>query len=157
MLAFCFPWSGNVLGAQIAGWVEQARLQPAGIELKAKLDTGAEHSSVNALSIVTRRRDGREYAHFTVRNKPGESVDLVLPVVRHATIKRHFGKAQTRPVVRLSICIGNVTKQAEVNLVDRAGFNYPLLVGRSYLEGVFLIDSGAKFTLNLRCEQGVTQ
>jgi hypothetical protein len=139
--------------ATVAGWVEQARLIPSGIDLKAKLDTGAKHSSVNAQSIVFFEAQGQEQVRFTVINKAGESVELTLPVERHATIKRHFGRSQGRPVVKLTICIGDLVKTAEVNLVDRAGFNYPLLIGRSFLAGDFYIDSAETFKLMPSCEQ----
>jgi hypothetical protein len=142
----------NAGAAVTAGWVEQARLIPSGIDLKAKMDTGAKNSSINAQSLELYQSQGEDYARFTVINKAGESVELTLPIMRFAHIKRHFGKTQQRPVVKLTICIGNLVKTAEVNLVDRAGFNYPLLIGRSFMANEFLIDSASTFVLTPSCE-----
>jgi len=139
---------------QIAGWAEPARLEPQGIDLEAKLDTGAEHSSVNASEMAFFARGGREHVRFTVRNRSGVAVEVMQPVVRHTQIKRHSGGPQNRPVVRLAICIGNVLKQVEVNLVDRTGFQYPLLVGRSYLAGDFLVDPSQSDLLRPACPLG---
>jgi hypothetical protein len=137
---------------EIAGWVERAVLLPSGIELRAKLDTGAKHSSIGALRMESFYRDGTEYIRFQVKNKQGETVELEEPVLRNVTIKRHFGKTQQRPVVMLTVCLGNVSRVVEVNLVNRAGFNYPLLLGRSFMQRDFFIDPGATFRLGKGCK-----
>ena len=73
------------------------------------------------------------------------------PVVRTVRIKRHAGRSLERPVVLLSICVGSVHKEVEVNLVDRSRFQYPLLLGRSFLEGDLLVDSARRYTLAPAC------
>ena len=60
-------------------------------------------------------------------------------------------------MVRLGICIGRVLKYTEVNLVDRSGFDYPLLIGRSFLTDDFLIDPGKTKTLEPNCEAPITR
>ena len=145
----------DLAAQEIAGWVEKARLMPSGIELKAKLDTGAKNSSLNALKIDFINHNGSEHVRFRVKDKKGKTVVIEQPVIRQAAIKRHFTEAQKRPVVMLEVCLGNTTRQVEVNLVDRGTFNYPLLLGRSYLAGQFLIDPGATFKLKSQCTREV--
>lgn len=128
-----------------------ATLIPSGIELKAKLDSGAKTSSINAKEMEFFILEGKEHVRFKVKNKAGETSELTEPVIRQVSIKRHFGKSQKRPVVMLTICLGGIRKEIEVNLVDRAGFNYPLLIGRSALAGDFLIDPGAIRQLQPDC------
>ncbi len=137
---------------QVAGWIEWAKLENYDIKFKAKLDTGAKHSSINAEDLKVFVRDGKNYASFTVTNKSGESVIIEKPVARTATIKRHFDKVHERPVIFLKICIGGFYKEAEFNLIDRTGFNYQLLIGRSYLAGDLQVDSGRIFLLSGRCK-----
>jgi hypothetical protein len=144
-------FSGAIHGKQIAGWIEQAALMPSGIVLKAKLDTGAKNSSLDAKDMQFFTKDEQQHVHFKVKNKAGESVEIIEPVLRHIDIKRHFGRSQERPVIMLSICIGKVLKEVAVNLVDRSGFNYPLLIGRSYLSKDFLIDASLKYQLEPAC------
>jgi hypothetical protein len=134
-----------------AGWIEKAVLYPQGIVLHAKLDTGAKISSLHAPDPEYFMRDGQEWARISVTNKNIETVIVEAPVVRTARIKRHFGERQTRQVVLLDLCIGNVRKTEEVNLVDRVGMNYQLLIGRNFLKGALLIDSGATYTLSPDC------
>jgi hypothetical protein len=133
------------------GWVEKSVLYPQGIVLHAKLDTGAQTSSLHAPDPEYFTRDGKEWARISVTNKNIETVILEVPVVRRAKIKRHFGERQTRQVVLLDMCIGNVRKTEEVNLVDRTGLNYQLLVGRNFLKESLLIDSGATYMMSPDC------
>jgi hypothetical protein len=137
---------------QVAGWLEWARLENYDIKFKAKLDTGAKHSSINAEDLKVIVKAGKRYARFTVANKSGDSVTIEKPIIRMATIKRHYDKFQERPVIMLKICIGGFYKEAEVNLVDRSGLNYQFLIGRSYLAGDLHVDSGSIFLLSRRCK-----
>jgi len=152
-----FPLPGQADQVLTAGWIEHARLEPLGIELEAKLDTGAQSSSLHAPHLERVNRNGEEQVRFTVEIGDGHPIELVLPVIREVAIKRHGGALQRRPVVRLGICIGRVLKYAEVNLVDRSGFDYPLLVGRSFLAGDFLIDPGKTRMLEPHCEVPTTR
>jgi len=134
-----------------AGWIEKAVLYPQGIVLHAKLDTGAKTSSLHASDPEYITRDGKEWVRMNVTNRDIETVMIEAPIVRNVKIKRHFGDKQSRPVVLLDLCIGNVRKTEEVNLVDRAGMNYQLLIGRNFLEGALLIDSGETYRLSPDC------
>jgi hypothetical protein len=140
-------------GQPTAGWIEKAVLLPQDIMLHAKLDTGAKTSSINAPDPYYFERDGRQWVRFRITNRDIESVMIEAPVIRESNIKRHFGEKQTRPVIKLHICIGDVAKTIEVNLVDRTGLNYQLLVGRNYLENTYLIDSGSTYSLSPACDE----
>ena len=73
-------------------------------------------------------------------------------VVRDVRIKRDYGKIQVRPVVMMSICVADVEKSVEVNLMNRKSKNYPLLLGRSFLKNDFLIDSTVTFLTKPTCK-----
>jgi hypothetical protein len=50
-------------------------------------------------------------------------------------------------VVDLELCLGDVKRTMEVNLVDRSSFNYPLLVGSKALrEFKAAVNPAKKFT-----------
>ena len=134
-----------------AGWIEKAVIYPQKIVMHAKLDTGAKTSSLHAPDPEFITRDGEQWVRLGVTNRKIETVMIEAPVVRNSKIKRHFGEKQTRPVIRLDICIGNVRKTEEVNLVDRAGMNYQLLIGRNFLKDALLIDSGDTYRLSPDC------
>ena len=72
---------------------------------------------------------------------------LEKPVARIAQIKKRGEKGFTkRPAVELDLILGEVTKRVKVNLADRTGFEYPLLIGRDFLRGVALVDVSLKHT-----------
>jgi len=134
-----------------AGWVEKAVVYPQKFVLHAKLDTGAKTSSLHAPDPEYITRYGSQWVRMDVTNRDGKSVMVEAPVVRNVKIKRHFGGRQTRPVILLDLCIDNIRKTEEVNLVDRAGMNYQLLIGRNFLKGDFLVDSSTTYRLSPVC------
>jgi hypothetical protein len=136
---------------RVAGWIERASIFPGDLNVKAKLDTGAKHSSLNAKHIKEFERDGTTWVRFELKNWKGRMASFEAPVVRVATIKQHDAESAKRPVIQLGICLGNVYKEVEVNLEDRSKFNYQLLIGRSYLKNSFLVDASATFTLKPNC------
>jgi hypothetical protein len=137
---------------EVFGWVERVELLDGKFSMKAKLDSGAANSSLDATDIERFRSDGERWVRFTVTDpETDERVTLEKPLVRNVRIVRHSGDHQRRPVVELPICIGDQRRVVEVNLIDRSNFIYPLLLGRSALAGYALIDSGAKFLFSPQC------
>ncbi len=114
--------------------------------IHAKLDTGAENSSLHAPQLHWLKRSHEDWVCFSVTDRDGNSVKMERPVVRRARIKRHAGRSLERPVVLLDICVGSLHKQVEVNLVDRGKFQYLLLLGRSFLAGNLVVDSARRYT-----------
>jgi hypothetical protein len=144
-----FPTSA--MDKKIVGWVERVRLQPANILLEAKLDTGAEYSSLDATNITDFSRNGEKWVRFDLNDHHGKTVTLESKLIRQAPIKRHYGKKQRRPVIRLGVCVGPICQETEVNLVDRTGFIYPMLIGRKFMEGRLVIDPAVKHTVEPSC------
>jgi len=138
---------------KILGWVENAQLPDPGVELKAKLDTGAETSSLDARILKKFRQAGKRWVRFAVVDREsGEEFVIVRERVRTVGIVQHDGSRQTRPVVMLEICIAGQLLDTEVSLIDRSEFNYPLLLGRSALASFALVDAGNTFLGRHGCE-----
>lgn len=140
----------------VAGWIERAVLFPDRVILHAKLDTGAETTSINAAGHKSFKRDGKRWVRFSLTSRGEETVNLERPRVRTATIKRLFGIRQKRPVIELDLCIGSVRKTVEVTLVDRTGLDYQLLIGRNFLEDDLLVSSGSTYSLPPDCPDNET-
>jgi len=137
---------------KIFGWVENAFLRGPGMEIQAKLDTGAETSSLDARIIKKFRKSGKRWVRFAVMDRgSNEEIILVQERVRTIGVVQHDGSRQTRPVVLLDICIGGQQLETEVSLINRSEFNYPLLLGRSALASIALIDPGSIFLAERGC------
>ena len=142
----------KALSKEVVGWLEKVCICPEDLVIHAKLDTGAKNSSLNASQLTVFERDGEQWVRFDVTNRSGKKATFERKVFRVAKIKRHAGRSQERFAIRMEICLRNVSKEVEVNLVDRSGFIYQMLVGRSFLSGDFLVDPSLKFTGNPDCK-----
>jgi len=138
---------------QVYGWIEDVLIDPEhALKLPAKLDTGADTTSLDARNIRRSRRDGEDYVRFVITEPTtGQSVELEKPFVRAVRIKGHGNEPARRVVVRMRICIGDRSRSIEVNLVDRAHFEYPLLLGRNALRDVAVIDPNLRRTREPSC------
>ena len=132
----------------MAGWLETVYLSELpDHQAKAKLDTGAKTSSINARNVEAFTRDGKPWVRFelVLKNLQGQTrtVALERPRLRSVLIKERDGKPGKRPVVALELCFGGSLRQAEFTLADRTGFNYPVLLGRRFLAGIAVVDPQA--------------
>lgn len=122
----------------IYGYVEKATLVDKGMILSAKLDTGAKSASLSAINIRETVQNGKTYLTFTVPGKQ-ESMDFTAEYLGKVRIKVRAGENALpqnktapikRPVVAMTLQIGNQIHKIPVNLTNRKRFNYPLLLGR---------------------------
>ncbi len=135
------------------GWIEKALIFPGALVFDAKLDTGAAVSSINAVDIDQFDRDGEAWVRFSAVDKTGKKFTFERKLVGMAEIKRHKGPPQKRPVVKLGICVGNHYAETDVNLIDRSRFQYPLLVGRSFMAGRLLPDPSLEYAVEPGCQE----
>lgn len=129
----------------ILGGIEYVSVQPPGLRLKARLDTGANTSSIDARDIREFERDGRTWVKFQLVDRSTEkAVEVSRPVVRSATLR---GSNTRRYVVTLKTRIGSIDQFTEFSLVDRSSNIYPVLIGRNYLRDQALVDVARRFTV----------
>lgn len=135
----------------VLGWVEKVAILGTGLILHAKIDTGAENSSINASSIDYVTHDGKTLVRFKVKDDTGTLFSIERPLVRMVQIKRKEGGHIERPVVSLGFCIAGQSIDAEVNLANREHFTYPVLVGRSVMARRFLVDPERTYITQPAC------
>ena len=145
-------WSvSSMAEPTVVGWIESVKLGGEGLVLPAKLDTGADTSSLHVSDITWIRRHDGDWVTFEVAGKDNRKVRLERKVERVARVKKAAGGVQDRPTVLLGVCLGNTYRVTEVNLTDRTGFKLPFLVGRSFLAERFAVDSSRTDTLEPAC------
>ncbi len=147
----------NTPGKVIAGWVENITLMEAGgVVQKAKLDTGAKSSSIDARNINISKSGGRHWVEFDLVVRDGDSIKLKpmrLPRERRVRIKEHDGDHDSRPVIAMNICFDGRPQTVQFTLADRREFIYPVLLGRRFLAGTAVIDPEQTFNLQARCNK----
>ena len=141
------------------GWLEWAWLQPGGVKIKTKLDTGAKTSSIYAVDIAPFEREGELWVRFRIplekrSDDSSRAGDIVLErlVERETRIKDHEDASRRRYVVMLEMCMGGHNFNTPVTLADRGRFNYPLLLGRLALQGRAVVDPARIFTASRSCK-----
>jgi hypothetical protein len=127
----------------VVGWREYVDLPEWGIKhVRAKIDTGARTSAIHVAAIEELGED-RVRFEVVVRERPERRTRWVeADLVRQSVVKPSSGERQERPVVRTRIRIGGREHEAELSLVCRAGMLCRMLVGRTALEGAFVVDPG---------------
>jgi len=138
-------------GKEVIGWVEKVRIYPGNLLVEARIDTGADTSSLHCDCITSFDRNGEKWVSFVVETSDGKPNLMEQKVVRMAKIKRHFGEVQERMVVKLGVCLGSTYKEAEVTVVDRSGLTYPMLIGRDFLQGHFVVDPSVSHKASPQC------
>lgn len=124
------------------GWLERVSFPEWGVnKIIAKIDTGAKTSSIHAENI-TEREDGQiEFDVVTKINREHTWVHVTCPITRKTTVRSSSGRAQTRYVVTTTIVLGGISKLVEITLNSRKKMLRRMLVGRSTLEGTFVVDA----------------
>jgi len=134
----------------IMGWLESIFIKPWNRRLTAKLDTGAKTSSLHADNIEHFSKSGEDWVRFNlgdIEDTKLPPIRVEKPLLRTVSIKCKGEDCQPskRDVVALTVCKNGKDYEAEFNLVDRSNFNYPVLLGRSFLKGVVLVDAEETF------------
>lgn len=160
LFIFVLSMSGSVMAtntAQIYGYVEKISFPEKNLTLSAKLDTGAKSASLNATNITEITKNGIAYLRFIVPTKNGD-YQFEAEYKGRVKIKVRAGEGQgskimphkpiKRPVVLLSVQLGDKIRTIKVNLTNRKRFLYPILLGRDAIIAFNgAIDPALTFTL----------
>lgn len=133
--------TGGELDLPIVGGVESVVVEPPNFKYEARIDTGAESSSIHAENIQLIERDGKRYVRFSLLNpETSELVELERRLRRKVLIKQQQRERERRYVVKLWLTLGGIRELVDVTLSNRADFEYPVLVGRNLLTDTAIVD-----------------
>lgn len=133
----------NVEGKMILGRTEWIWIESVNRVFRTRVDSGATTSSLSARDIVEFERDGENWVRFNMvpDDDSDDSYEVEAKRVRVAKIRQASSdELDRRPVVSMTVRIGDFTEEAEFTLTDRTQMTYPILLGREFLRDVALID-----------------
>lgn len=139
-------------GKLVVGARERLLLIDPGFVYVARIDSGAETSSLDARNIRRFERDGQDWVRFDIPipNTDGDHLTLEREIVRNVRIlQSNDEEYERRAVVELQFAIGDHQQQAEFTLTDREHLSNNILIGRNVLRDVMLVDVGKEFTHEL--------
>lgn len=134
------------------GYVEKLWLESYDTSVSAKVDTGALTSSLNAPNYEIFKKNGKKWVRFTLRTKDGDRYNIKKPIERFVRIRRAGVDVKRRPIINLKVCLGGKTRVAEFSLTDRSSMNYPVIVGRAFLNGRFVVNPAEAFLASKKCD-----
>lgn len=129
----------------VVGSVERIRITPPGIEVDARIDTGADSSSISATDLEYFERDGEDWVRFKLTVSEEEIYVLEREVLRFVRVYQQSDiEGGRRPVVRLRVEIGSIRDRFEFNLSDRRHLKHPIILGRNLLMDLVVVDVSEK-------------
>jgi len=141
----------HLKGKLVVGEVEHIYLAEPDQIYTARIDSGAETSSIDARNITRFERDGNNWVRFDV---PVPGTDKLVTLEKEISrrvrvIQASADEAERRVVVELQFAIGDHEQVAEFTLTDRTNLTYEVLIGRNVLRDVMLIDVGKEYATEL--------
>ncbi|MEJ6121311.1 RimK/LysX family protein [Vibrio sp. 2-Bac 85] len=131
------------LDKTVLGQTEWLYINKAKKSFRARVDTGAATSSINAVNIQHFERDGKNWVRFNIaHDKDAEANIIEARIDRYVKILQSSepGERDRRPVIKLNVRMGGITQQSEFTLTDRQHMDYAVLIGRSFIQDVMIVD-----------------
>jgi len=137
--------SVSIEGKILVGAKEMVYMDPPGLFLEGRIDTGAALSSVHGTDIKMYSQDDTLWVIF---NMNLDGVDHIInkkvqSVVHVLQANSPYGSE--RPVVNFRIRIGPLVADADFTIADRSRMSTPVLVGRNILSDRALVDVSRLF------------
>jgi len=145
-------------GKAILGEEEWVWLDSVQSRFKARIDSGATTSSLNAVDIQIFERDGKEWVRFNLNHSSEvyeqEPEIVEAPVLRWVKIRQSTSEnAIRRPVIDAWISLGPLHEKAQFTLADRSQMTYPVLLGREFFKDIALVDVGKRYVQGLNVQE----
>jgi len=137
--------SVTVVKKQVIGSTAIVEETESDFTFRARVDTGATTSSMHVedWKIEDEAEQMPENVgktiRFRIKNEHGESEWLERKIADTSLIKTSEQQEQ-RYKVRMTLSCLNVKKRVLVSLNDRSHMTYPMLLGRNFLQGDFVVD-----------------
>ena len=122
----------------IVGSVENILFPDWELKVKARVDTGALSSS---LHIDDTEIIGNNLVKFKIFDR-----EIEAEISRKDWVKSANGK-EKRLFVKAPIILGPVKKEIELSLTSRKGLAYKMLLGRTSMSGLCLVDPSRHYML----------
>ena len=140
---------------QIIGTTDCIDFMDAEIEnLPCKIDTGAAISAIHADRIQIIEKNGVDFLAFKLLDKKHpkfNNIEILTSDFTEKRIKNSFGEAENRFQVKLKIRVFDKVYNSSFTLTNRKQMTYPVLLGKKFLKGKFLVDV-SQFNLSLKAK-----
>lgn len=134
---------------RVIGRIEKITLpELSGYSLDAKIDSGAYTSSLHCHTIEQFELDGRKMVRFFLLDPDHpEYLDkpFECPLFRIKKIRSSNGQMSERVIIRQKVQFCGEKGQIQLSLANRSEMKYPVLIGRRFIAGKYLVDVSEKY------------
>ena len=140
----------------IVGPVETIHIKDLNMNFKARIDTGANTTSINAYDLhvidgnnspANNKESWNEnlgnMISFKTSNAQGQEDTYTGKIIKISRIRNAQG-VELRYAVVMDLIWNGKSRAIPVNLRDRKKLEYKLLIGRNWLDGKYLVDVSKK-------------
>ncbi len=116
--------------------------------IKARIDSGAKTSSIQAANAKVFERGGQEYVKFEVypiQENRSINIECEARLVDRRTVKSSSGIAEQRFVIKTPVTIGQDTFDIELTLANRDTMEFRMLLGREALNHRYVVNSAETY------------
>src|SRR5690606_27764144 len=121
-------------GRVIIGWREWLALTELHVDrIKAKVDTGARTSALQAEEVEYVRVDVKTWVNFVVHPEQHSRKSRVIAtalLLEQREVRSSNGKEEVRPVIETTVRLGALSWLIEVTLTRRDVMGFRMLLGR---------------------------
>lgn len=131
----------------IIGAREVIHFPQLGIQLRAKVDTGARTSSLHArnISLLENKQGWIQFTTLDESSGQLREVMCQLPLHDRRKIRSSNGQSEWRYVVQVLMQLGPLQQKIQLTLADRTRMKYSMLLGRSAMKQHLLVAPGAAY------------
>lgn len=136
---------------QIIGSEEWCVFNELGIPaIKARVDSGAKTSSLQAANIKIVNRGANEWVKFEVsplQENRSIAIECQARLVDRRMVKSSSGISEVRLVIKTPVTIGDSTFDIELTLANRDTMEFRMLLGREALNERFIVNPAVNYQL----------
>lgn len=136
---------------QIIGSEEWCVFGDLGIPaIKARVDSGAKTSSLQAANIKIVNRGANEWVKFEVsplQENRSIAIECQARLVDRRMVKSSSGISEVRLVIKTPVTIGDCTFDIELTLANRDTMEFRMLLGREALNERFIVNPAVNYQL----------
>jgi hypothetical protein len=114
--------------------------------LKVKVDTGAYSPSLHCHEISINTAGTEVYVKLLDSNYEMYDGNLrTFKISKISEVKSSNGSVENRIFIKTTITMFNKDYEAEISLTDRSSMQFPMLLGRKFIQDKFLVDVSLEY------------
>ena len=132
----------------VLGWREWVALPTLGIAaVRAKVDSGARSSALHVDAHWRFSDGGAPWVGFRLspHGLHGLAIEAAAPMLDEREVTDSGGHRTRRIFVRTALRLAGIEREIDINLSNRRGMLFPMLLGRTAMASAFTIDPARSF------------